>query len=410
MAERTYGVNQGIEKCQRVRGPSFCDDVRIQRDLNISLLACDPSMPYRNFAASVFDESKMKEDGALWLYDLNKNFSGPFHPSGISFAPTTKDGATTRVVVLVVNHVPFKIPRVEVLYYYPARKSLVYKKIILNDHFFAASKISASSVDAHQLDDTPSFFLSNDHGYNITDWKRNYEDRYNLPASTIVYYNARADMAREVGSRMWMPTGIVAGYDDSLWVAQAKAGTVDYYYSDPVLVEHPEQALAVDTREPNTIEWPDMKHERIRNTKQFNVGIDYDPSLDTLVIVSHANWKRHVQYAKDRLKGKKTNKAKGGFVISRALELGRRMPYDQPKQWYAIIFEPLISHDGSAFGSPSAIAAWDDRVLVTGQYENSFLDCDLGKPDFNKDLWLYAARFQEHQPSFFKNILQHFSL
>lgn len=53
-------------------GPSFCDDIRIQRNLNIGLAACDESMPYRNFAASVFDESKMKENGALWLYDLNK--------------------------------------------------------------------------------------------------------------------------------------------------------------------------------------------------------------------------------------------------------------------------------------------------------------------------------------------------
>lgn len=53
-------------------GPSFCDDVRIQRNLNIGFLACDPSFPYRNYAASIFDESQIKEDGALWVYDLNK--------------------------------------------------------------------------------------------------------------------------------------------------------------------------------------------------------------------------------------------------------------------------------------------------------------------------------------------------
>ncbi|KAF9430531.1 hypothetical protein BGZ94_006326 [Podila epigama] len=374
-------------------------------------------MPYRNFAASVFDESKMKEDGALWLYDLTKlgspaekltieNFSGPFHPSGITVAPTTEDGATTRVVVLVVNHVPFQIPRVEVLYYYPARKSLVYKKTISNDLFFAANKISASLVDAHQLDDTPSFFLSNDHGYNITDWKRNYEDRYNLPASTIVYYNARADMAREVGSRMRMPAGIVAGNDkNSLWVAQAKAGTVDYYCRHHVLDEHPEQALSIDTCLPNTIERPGMKHEAIRNTKQFNVGIDYDPSLDTLVTVSHTNWKRHVQYAKDRLEGKKVNKAKSGFVISGALKSDIMVYTRSLKE---CIFEPLITHDGSDFGSPSAIAAWDNRVLVTGQYENGFLDCDLGKPDTDKDHWLYLARLKNQEASFFKKMLQYF--
>jgi len=53
-------------------GPSFCDDVRIQRNLNLGFLACDPSLPYRNFAANVFDESKIKENGALWVYDMTK--------------------------------------------------------------------------------------------------------------------------------------------------------------------------------------------------------------------------------------------------------------------------------------------------------------------------------------------------
>jgi hypothetical protein len=56
----------------KIIGPSFCDDVRIQRNLNIGFLACDPSFPYRNYAASIFDESQIKEDGALWVYDLNK--------------------------------------------------------------------------------------------------------------------------------------------------------------------------------------------------------------------------------------------------------------------------------------------------------------------------------------------------
>lgn len=53
-------------------GPAFCDDVRIQRNLNLGFLACDPSLPYRNYATSFFDETKITEDGALWMYDLSK--------------------------------------------------------------------------------------------------------------------------------------------------------------------------------------------------------------------------------------------------------------------------------------------------------------------------------------------------
>ncbi|KAG0336422.1 hypothetical protein BG004_008067 [Podila humilis] len=399
-----------MDRCQRVEGPSFCDDVRIQRNLNIGLVACDASMPYRNFAASVFDESKIKENGALWLYDLNKpgsraeklaikNFSGPFHPSGITFAPTSEDGTPARVVVLVVNHVPLEIPRVEVLYYYPARKSLVYKKTISNEHFFAANKISASPLYAHQQDDTPSFFLTNDHGYNITDWKREYEEKYNLPASSMVYYNARADAAQEVGWRLQMPMALVPGdLDNSLWIAQAKAGTVDYYKSHMLSAEHQEQkVLAVDTKEGITIEWPGMMNEEIMNTKLFNIGIDYDPKTNTFVTVSHARWNDYVKHAKERLEAgedstSKEPMTKAGFIVSKAFQYPVRVGETRPKPQKHIVidpeesprryrlqyfFEPVISNDGSEFGTPSAIAATGDRVLVTGAYEQGILDCNI---------------------------------
>ncbi|KAF9325940.1 hypothetical protein BG006_010586 [Podila minutissima] len=398
--------NFGMEKCQRISGPSFCDDVRIQRNLNIGLAACDESLPYRNFAASVFDESKMKENGALWLYDLNKpgspaekltikNFDGPFHPSGVTFAPTSADGTPARVVVLVVNHVPLETPRVEVLYYYPARKSLVYKKTISSTNFFAANKISASPVDTHQQDDTPSFFVTNDHGYNITDWKREYEEKYNLPASSMVYYNARADMAQEVSWRLQMPTGLVAGdKENSIWVAQAKAGTVDHYQAHMLSAEHQEQkVLSVDTHEPITIGWPGMMNEEVMNTKLFNVGIDYDPKANTLVTVSHTRWNDYVQHAKERLEDKDTTPStKAGFLVSKAFQYPVRVGETRPKPQKHIVidpeqrprryrlqyfFEPVISNDGSDFGTPSAIAASGDRILITGAYEKGFLDCNL---------------------------------
>ncbi|KAG0088038.1 hypothetical protein BGZ93_010618 [Podila epicladia] len=398
--------NFGMEKCQRISGPSFCDDIRIQRNLNIGLAACDESLPYRNFAASVFDESKMKENGALWLYNLNKpgspaekltikNFDGPFHPSGITFAPTSEDGTPARVVVLVVNHVPLETPRVEVLYYYPARKSLVYKKTISSTNFFAANKISASPVDTHQQDDTPSFFVTNDHGYNITDWKREYEEKYNLPASSMAYYNARADMAQEVSWRLQMPIGLVAGdQENSIWVAQAKAGTVDNYQAHMLSAEHQEQkVLSVDTHEPITIGWPGMMNEEVMNTKLFNVGIDYDPKANTFVTVSHTRWNDYVQHAKERLEDKNTTPStKAGFIVSKAFQYPVRVGETRPKpQKHVVIdpeqrprkyrlqyfFEPVISNDGSDFGTPSAIAASGDRILVTGAYEKGFLDCNL---------------------------------
>ncbi|KAF9944247.1 hypothetical protein BGZ65_012353, partial [Modicella reniformis] len=264
--------------------PAFCDDVRIQRNLNLGFLACDPSLPYRNFAASVFDEAKITEDGALWVYDLNKpgssaeklaisGFSGSFHPSGITFAPTSEDGTPARIVILVVNHVPQEMPRVEVLYFYPMRNSLVYKKTITSKHFFSANKIVATASDmVHQYDDTPSFFVANDHGYNLTDWKREYEEKFNLPAASLVYYNARGDVAQEVGWRFQMPTGLTASHEvDSVWVAQAKGGTVDLYKSHILSAEHQEQTLlSADTRERITITWPGMMNEQIIHTKLVN--------------------------------------------------------------------------------------------------------------------------------------------
>ncbi|KAF8979735.1 hypothetical protein BGZ46_005107 [Entomortierella lignicola] len=401
--------NFGMDRCQRVSGPIHCDDVRIQRNLNLGFLACDPSLPYRNFAAGVFDEAKIQENGALWVYDLKKpgspaekltikGFDGPFHPSGISFAPTSDDGTPARIVILVVNHVPLEVPRVEVLYYYPARKSLVYKKTISSEHFFAANKIAASaSPMVHQYDDTPSFFVSNDHGYNITNWKREYEERFNLPASSVVYYNARADKAQEVTWRLQMPTAIVASdLPDSLWIAQAKAGTVDYYKSHMLSAEHQEQkVLSADTRQPLTISWPGMLNEEVLHTKTVNIGIDYEAETDTMVTLSHSKWNDYVDYAKEKLqdKGGETTK-NAGFLISRGnkypVRVGETRPKPRPevvfdpsevprKYKYKIFIEPLISHDGSEFGTPSAIAISGDRALVTSQYSEGFLDCNIAK-------------------------------
>ncbi|KAF9115641.1 hypothetical protein BGX27_007068 [Mortierella sp. AM989] len=399
--------NFGMDRCQRISGPAFCDDVRIQRNLNLGFLACDPSMPYRNFAASIFDEGKIKEDGALWVYDLNKpessaekltikGFNGPFHPSGISFAPTSEDGTPARIVILVVNHVPLEVPRVEVLYYYPARKSLVYKKTISNEHFFAANKIAAStSPMVHQYDDTPSFFVSNDHGYNLTNWKREYEEKYNLPASSIVYYNARADRTQEVAWRLQMPTALVLSKaPDSVWIAQAKAGTIDYFKSHILSAEHQEQkVLSVDTRKPLTITWPGMLNEEIVNTKLVNVGIDYELESDTMVTVSHPKWNDYIHVAKDKFLNKEANATKNaGFIISRGIQWPVRVGETRPKPRKDVVFdptvtprrykykmfmEPLISHDGSEFGSPSAIAVSGDRVLVSSHYSEGFLSCDV---------------------------------
>ncbi|KAG0250714.1 hypothetical protein BG011_008149 [Mortierella polycephala] len=399
--------NFGMDKCKRVSGPAYCDDVRIQRNLNLGFLACDPSLPYRNFAASVFDETKMKEDGALWVYDLNKpgssvekltikDFKGPFHPSGITFAPTSEDGTPARVVVLVVNHVPLETPRVEVLYYYPARKSLVYKKTISSEHFFAANKIAASTSSmVHQYDDTPSFFVTNDHGYNITDWKREYEEKYNLPAASLVYYNARADKAQEVGWRFQLPTGLVAADDtDSVWITLAKGGTVDRYKSHILSAEHQEQkVLSADTRESIKINWPGMMNEEILHTKKVNIGVDYDPETKMLVTVSHPRWNDYVQVAKDKLQDKDAEASKkAGFVISKSslypVRVGETRPKPQkdvvfdldetPRRWRMQLFmEDIVSNDGSEFGSPSAIAVTGSRVLVSSHYEAGLLDCNI---------------------------------
>ncbi|KAF9560240.1 hypothetical protein BGW38_009051, partial [Lunasporangiospora selenospora] len=334
-----------------------------------------------------------------------KGFSGPFHPSGITFAPTSEDGTPARIVILAVNHVPFETPRVEVLYYYPARKSLVYKKTIKSENFMTANKIAATeSIYVHQYDDTPSFFVSNDHGYNTTDWKREYEEKYNLPASSIVFYNARADVAQESAWRLQLPSGIVEGDEaNSFWVAQAKAGSVDMYRSHTLSAEHQEEkVLAVDTKERLTVLWPGMLNEESLNPQMFNHGIDYDKSTKTLVTVSHTKWNDYVRLARAKAgkeeeaetpgKEKSSTPTTTGFVVSRANQYPVRVGQTRPKPLKDIVFdpeevprrykmqrfiEPLISHDGSDFGSPSAIALVGDRVLVSSHFEEGFLDCNI---------------------------------
>ncbi|KAF9923401.1 Serum paraoxonase/lactonase 3 [Linnemannia zychae] len=395
-----------MEKCQKIDIPSYCDDVRIQRNLNLGFFACDPSFPYRNFAASVFNESKIEEDGALWVYDLNKRgsapekltikgFKGPFHPSGITFAPTSDDGTPARIVILAVNHVPSETPRVEVLYYYPARKSLVYKKTIHSNLFQAANKIAASGIVSHLNDDTPSFFVTNDHGYNITNWKREYEEKYNLPAASVVYYHPRADRVQEVGWRFQMPGAIVsADAPDSYWLALGKGATLERYHSHLVSAEHQEQKIqAVDTNEQITVSWPGMMMAEAIHTKKVNTGMDYDRATKGFYTVSHPRWNDYVQHAKDKMEDKDAKPSvKAGLVISKGVEytirLGEHRPqplkdveFDEnefPRRYRKKLFlEDVVSHDGSDFGSPSAVAVNGDHVLVSSHYEQSFLDCNF---------------------------------
>jgi len=305
-------------------------------------------------------------------------------------------------VVLVVNHVPLEIPRVEVLYYYPARKSLVYKKTISSEHFFAANKIAATDSEmVHANDDTPSFFLLNDHGYNVTDWKREYEEKYNLPASSMAYYNARADKAQEVGWRFQLPHALVAADDtDSVWISQAKAGTLDLYKNHMLSEEHQqEEIISVDTRQRLKVTWPGMMNEEILNTKAVNVGLDYDPVAQSLVTLSHTRYNNYLQIAKEKIVDKDGKPSvESGFVISKAVMYPVRVgetrpkpqkdvvidPEEHPRRYrYQYFVEPRITHDGSDFGSPSAIAVLGgkdgaaDRVLVSSHYESGFLDCSF---------------------------------
>ncbi|KAG0265032.1 hypothetical protein BG011_005599 [Mortierella polycephala] len=408
-----------MENCQRVSGPSFCEDVKVQRDLRLGFLACDPAVKYRNYAVNVFNESlfaESKENGALWVYDLRKpgssaeklviqGFNGPFHPSGISIAPSVRDATSTRIVILAVNHVPFEMPRIEVLYYYHARKNLVYKKTIVSEHFYAAHKIMASSSPSvHQIDDTPSFFVTNDHGFNLTDWRREYEEKYSLPAASLVYYDARADKVQEAVRWLQMPSGLVEFNElpGSFWIAQAKSGSLDLYTNNMTVSpeHHGQTMLSVDNGEPITAVWPRLKNEATLPTGMVIVGIDSDPESKNMVLVSQPKWDAYVQLARERLNQDQdqdqdrieSKSTRTGFVISVAESYGVRYSHSSielpPKRSGRYSYHYLmVSHDGSEFGTPSGIAhaGVDDkkmsRVLVSGQYERGFLDCNLRRPN-----------------------------
>ncbi|KAF9272591.1 hypothetical protein BGZ68_002290 [Mortierella alpina] len=412
--------NFGMDNCRRVSGPSFCDDVQFDNNLQLGFLACDPSLRYRNYAVNVFNQSKVSESGALWIYDLNKpespaeelalqGFDGPFHPSGLSIAPTTENSTSARTVLLVVNRVPFEMPRIEVLYYYPARKNLVYKKTIRSRHFYAAHKVLASSLPfVHQTDDTPSFIVSNDHGYSISDWKRAYEEKFNLPAATLAFYNARVNDTRVISRRLQMPSALVESQEpDSVWMIQAKGGSVGLYKTRMVSARRQEQTVpSVDTNETITVAWPGWRVSKLIQTGLVNVGIDYDKASQTLVTVAHSSWNAHKDAAEELLQTDTKERlslsgGKGaGMIISRVKKYPVRIgqahpqplkdividPQETPKRYRMQYFhEPVISHDGSEFGSPSAIAFVPaesstqraERVLVTGQYERGILECIL---------------------------------
>ncbi|CAG8510876.1 4128_t:CDS:2, partial [Acaulospora colombiana] len=242
------GVNRiirkkGLDKCRKVLGPTYCEDVGIHRASGFAFISCNPSRPHFNPVLGLGNANMAKEDGSIWVYDLNSNaspiplttdFKKPFHPVGLSVAPldvNPNENVTPHLFTLVVvNHNDDSNRTVEVFDFRSGTNVLIHRKTISSPHISSPNRVAAVTYQP-SVDGIPSFFISNDHYFTSSKLRR--VERYAAAAfGSVSFYNARADKAREIGWRHQHPSGIAATEDASqVFVTDTWSGKITEYHA-----------------------------------------------------------------------------------------------------------------------------------------------------------------------------------
>ncbi|CAG8623547.1 11363_t:CDS:2, partial [Acaulospora morrowiae] len=391
------GVNRiiekkGLDKCRKVLGPTYCEDVGIHRASGLAFISCDPSRPYFNSVLGFGNSSMAKGDGSIWMYDLNSNaspillttdFKKPFHPVGLSIAPLGVTPIKTAVAPLlftlvVVNHNDNDNRTVEVFDFRSDTKSLIHRKTISSPHISSPNRVAAVTYQP-SVDGIPSFFVSNDHYFTNSRWRR--VERYTAAAfGSVSFYNARADKAMVIGWRHQHPSGIAATEDASqIFVSDTWSGNVVEYRAHFFNREILNDKINTSGGQV-TIIWPLYLTTNSVTADYAVTGVDFDPLSNDLYIVGHPKFRDFIAHAESLATGNYSSRISPSLVTKITHIPSKSNDHDGNifvrKKYTA---ETFFEDDGTTFGSSSGVAvdALRNKLLIVGSYESGFMECKL---------------------------------
>ncbi|CAH1764129.1 2827_t:CDS:2 [Entrophospora sp. SA101] len=403
--KRKIGKN-GLDKCRKVLGPSYCEDVKIHRPSGLAFMTCDNSRAEFNPLLGLGDPNLVNENGSIWIFDLNvddppirldSDFKRSFHPIGISVATLndSKNSKTATLKIAVINYDDAR-RSVEIFDYSREEKFLYHRKTIISRYIYNPNRIIAVS-NMPSPDGIPSFFVTNDHYFINSDLQK-IEDYITLPLGTFSFYNAFVNRSVETGWRLQHPTGIVATDDSNqIFITNAWSGEIQefnaFFFNRETLninfntVDYHHGNKEID------IFWPLYLTMNSIKLGFVATGIDFDPITKDLYTVGHPKYYNYLAYANSIVSNDSNGNKKNIIKISPSLVT--KSTFKQPptltqnnnhfpeqKKFFVknvyttkIIFED----DGSTFGSSTGVAidVGRSKLLIVGNYEHGFMECKL---------------------------------
>ncbi|KAH8553208.1 hypothetical protein BGW37DRAFT_484861 [Umbelopsis sp. PMI_123] len=413
----------GIEKCYKISGPSYCDDVKIHKPSGLAILSCDTAKAVWNPPFGIDNDTLIKDtprSGEIWVHDMRLvksvpkkleivGLDGAFHPLGMTLFPYTDPDQPLRL--MVVNQANTSSSSVEVFEVKATEKKLVHLRTITDPLFNNLYRLTADPLqwNIDKVLSLPSFWVLQHHGYDKTDrpYRRHFEETLGLSAASGIYYNTPADFAE---ANLWYlstPSSIAVDTKESskrkVYLANSGSGSVEIHRNSFVAPDN--QLRAVEnkrTGKSGEVYWPAMIHQGSMQFDVYPYGIDLaflpnDEEKDGSTTVFTAALPRYfdlVDIAKDSAAKQKVSEKKTGTRVYRSIpELRWRSSHRAvlPEERGSVInfdevtflapVQKLIfnNDDGSLFSGATSIAVSeeDNKMILTGVYEEGFLICSL---------------------------------
>ncbi|KAJ2962983.1 hypothetical protein NQZ79_g1996 [Umbelopsis isabellina] len=343
----------GVETCQRIKGPTLCEDATHGTQGGEYYLTCDSTRNYLNRPMGIKLATPVGQEGEpqIWRMQLSKKDTTKvsklklpqnedFHPLGIAM-----DKETTQ---LLVANTPSSKPS-SIDFFSVHGDELRLEKRIQDPLVYAPNSIFILPQAHMRSEDgrVPSFLFSNDHYY-VEGIMKQLENNLLLPLASVMLYDARHDTVTKIKGGFTFANGVTGNADASvIYVAETHgrrivkfAATIPSERSETVVLKKVGQVdvpMAVD-------------------------NLEYQHATGDVIAAGHPLGFDTVRYAGS---SDKSNLAMPPSMVLRWKPDGSK--------------EMIMTDNGSTWGTTTTaiIDPYTGKLIATGLYEPDMLVCDI---------------------------------